>query len=66
MAGVPTTGVDVAAKAHQKNLAASMGRELDPFGVGITLVMPGAVSNSRFEKKLIWRMLSSGNCLLVI
>jgi len=62
VAGVPTTSVYAATKAYQKSLAASIGLELEPFGVGVTLVIPGAVSNTAFAKKsnmddaVIWKL----------
>jgi len=62
LAGVTTTGVYAATKAYQRSLAASMAKELEPFGVGVTLVMPGAVKNTEFAKSanmedaFIWKI----------
>ena len=36
-----------------------MAKELEQFGVGVTLVMPGAVKTPNLQKVKTWRMLSS-------
>jgi Short-chain dehydrogenases of various substrate specificities len=58
--GVPHAAVYAAAKAYQKSLATSLGREMEGSGVGVTCIMPGAVrgtefaSNANMEDAAIW------------
>lgn len=60
--GVASSSVYAGTKAYQRVLAASMGQELEPYGVGVTLVMPGAVKNTEFSKRanmedaFIWKL----------
>jgi short-subunit dehydrogenase len=59
--GVPTASVYAATKAFQKSFCTSIGMELEPFGVGVTCIMPGAVhdtnfsSRSKMDDALIWK-----------
>ena len=46
--GVPTAGIYAATKAFQRSLAVSIGKEMEPFGVGVTCVCPGAVHDTHF------------------
>jgi len=56
----PNTAVYGACKAFGKSLALSMAKEMETFGVGVTCLMPGAVSNTAFRassgtrKALCW------------
>ncbi|ACI65784.1 predicted protein, partial [Phaeodactylum tricornutum CCAP 1055/1] len=43
VAGLPTVAVYAATKAFENTLSLSMAKELEPFGVGVTCLMPGAV-----------------------
>jgi len=59
--GVPTSALYAATKSFQKSFAVSLGLELEPFGVGVTCVMPGAVMDTGFatrsnmENALVWK-----------
>ena len=48
MPGVPTSAVYAATKSYQRSFAASLGAELEAFGVGVSCIMPGAVKETRF------------------
>jgi short-subunit dehydrogenase len=58
--GVPHAAVYAATKSYQKSLAISLGREMEPYGVGVTCIMPGAVrdtdfaSNANMRDAAIW------------
>jgi len=49
MPGIPTAAIYAATKAYQKSLASSIGRELEGYGISVTCVMPGAVSETGFQ-----------------
>jgi short-subunit dehydrogenase len=51
VAGLPTVAVYAATKAFENSLSLSMGKELEPYGVGVTCVMPGAVRDTEFKSK---------------
>ncbi len=46
--GVPTSAVYAATKSYQRSLATSLRKELEPHGVGVTCIMPGAVKDTNF------------------
>ena len=48
MPGCASVGVYAATKAFEKSLAASLGRELEKYGVGVTCLLPGAVKDTDF------------------
>ncbi len=60
--GIPTAAVYAATKAFQRSFAVSMGLELEPYGVGVTCIMPGAVhdtdfaSESNMKDATIWKI----------
>ena len=47
----PNVGLYGATKAFGKSLALSMAKELEPFGVGVTCLVPGPVSNTGFRSR---------------
>jgi hypothetical protein len=47
----PNTALYGATKAFSKSLALSMAKELEPYGVGITCLMPGPVVNTQFRER---------------
>jgi short-subunit dehydrogenase len=47
----PYTALYGATKAFGKSLALSMAKELEPYGVGVTCIMPGAVTNTEFRNR---------------
>ena len=49
MPGVPTAAMYAATKSYQRSLSSSLGRELEGYGVGVTCVMPGAVTDTNFQ-----------------
>jgi len=55
----PNTALYGATKAFEKSLAFSMSKEFEPYGVGVTCLMPGPVTNTQFKarsgsKALCW------------
>ena len=58
--GVPTAAVYAANKAALNSFSASFGKEMEAHAVPVTLIIPGAVSNTNFskmakmERALIW------------
>jgi short-subunit dehydrogenase len=51
IAGIPSVAVYSATKAFEKTLSISMAKELEEFGVGVTCLLPGAVSDTDFRKQ---------------
>jgi len=49
--GVPGSAVYAATKAYQNSLATSLAKELEPHGVGVTCLMPGAVRGTDFGRE---------------
>jgi len=62
VAAGPTVALYAATKAFEKVLGLSMAKELEPYGVGITVLMPGAVRDTDFRpssgtrEALCWRL----------
>jgi short-subunit dehydrogenase len=62
VAGLPTVAVYAATKAFENTLSLSMAKELEPFGVGVTCLMPGAVRDTSFRSRgngdeaLCWKL----------
>ena len=62
VAGLPTVSVYAATKAFANSLALGLAKELEPHGVGVTCVMPGAVRDTGFktrsqsEEALCWKV----------
>ena len=62
MPGVPNSAVYAATKCYQRSLSASLGREMEHYGVGVTCIMPGAVmqtdfaSSAKMANALIWKI----------
>jgi len=60
--GSPNAACYAATKSFEKVLAVSMAKELEPFGVGVTCLMPGAVcdtsfrSTSQSDEALCWKL----------
>jgi len=48
VAGVPSAAVYAATKSYQRSFAASLGRELEDYGVGVSCIIPGAVAETTF------------------
>ena len=60
VASGPTIATYAATKAYEKSLALSLGKEMEPFGVGVTCIMPGATktnfaSNSQLEDAICFK-----------
>ena len=51
MPGCASVGVYAATKAFEKSLAASLGREMERYGVGVTCLLPGAVKDTAFASR---------------
>ena len=51
MPGCASVGVYAATKAFEKSLAASLGREMERYGVGVTCLLPGAVKDTDFASR---------------
>ena len=49
VAGIPSVAVYSATKAFEKTLSLSMAKELERFGVGVTCLLPGAISETGFR-----------------
>jgi len=62
IAGLPTVAVYAATKAFESTLGLSMAKEMEPYGVGVTVVMPGAVRDTDFKTRsksdeaLCWKL----------
>jgi uncharacterized protein len=58
----PNTAVYGATKAFGKSLSLSMSKEMEPYGVGVTCLLPGAVGGTQFrarsgtQRALCWSM----------
>jgi hypothetical protein len=50
-AGIPTVGVYAATKSFVNTLSRSLALELEPHGVGVTCVLPGAVRDTEFKAR---------------
>lgn len=61
-AGIPCVALYTATKAFEKALSCSLAQELEPFGVGLTCLMPGAVVETEFRRRslshqaLTWKL----------
>lgn len=51
MPGCASVGIYAATKAFEKSLAASLGREMEKWGVGVTCLLPGAVKDTDFASR---------------
>jgi short chain dehydrogenase len=62
VSGIASVAVYSATKAFENSLAAAIGKELEPHGVGVTCLLPGAVrdtefrSRSRSQEALCWKL----------
>lgn len=62
VSGIPTVAVYSATKAFEKTFSTSLAKELEPFGVGMTCLLPGAVRNTEFRSRsnsrdaLCWKL----------
>jgi hypothetical protein len=62
VAGISTVALYSATKAFQNSLAVALAKEMEPWGVGVTCLMPGAVEDTDFSKSgntdnaLCWRI----------
>jgi short-subunit dehydrogenase len=60
--GIATVAVYAATKAFENSLGAAIGKELEPYGVGLTCLMPGAVRGTEFRSRsnaqeaLCWKL----------
>lgn len=58
----PTVALYAATKAFEKVLGLSLAKELEPYGVGVTCLMPGAVRDTNFrsssdtKEALCWKL----------
>lgn len=50
-AGIPTVAVYAATKSFVNTLSLGIAQELEPYGVGVTCVMPGAVKETEFKSR---------------
>jgi short chain dehydrogenase len=51
VSGIPTVSVYTATKAFERTLATSLAREMEPYGVGVTCLLPGAVRDTDFRER---------------
>ncbi|GAX17533.1 hypothetical protein FisN_18Lh181 [Fistulifera solaris] len=60
VAGISTLALYSATKAFQNSLAVALAKEMEPWGVGVTCLMPGAVEDTDFSKNtdnaLCWKI----------
>ncbi len=60
VAGISTVALYSATKAFQNSLAVALAKEMEPWGIGVTCLMPGAVEDTDFSKNtddaLCWRI----------
>jgi short chain dehydrogenase len=49
--GIASVAVYSATKAFENSFGTSLGKELEPHGVGVTCLMPGAVSGTEFRER---------------
>jgi short chain dehydrogenase len=60
--GIRSVAVYSATKAFERTLCNSLSLDLEPFGVGVTCLVPGAVRDTEFgvrsssEQALVWRL----------
>jgi hypothetical protein len=60
--GIATVAVYAATKAYENSFAAGLGKELEPYGIGVTSLMPGAVRGTEFRSRsnsheaLCWKL----------
>jgi short-subunit dehydrogenase len=47
----PNTALYGATKSFERSLAFSMSKEFEPYGVGVTCLMPGPVTNTQFRSR---------------
>lgn len=51
VSGIATVAVYSATKAFENSFGISIGKELEPHGVGVTCLLPGAVRGTEFQKR---------------
>jgi short-subunit dehydrogenase len=51
VSGIATVAVYAATKAYENSFGAAIGKELEPYGVGVTCLMPGAVRGTEFRSR---------------
>jgi len=49
--GIATVAVYAATKAFENSFGAAIGKELEPYGVGVTCLLPGAVRGTEFRSR---------------
>jgi hypothetical protein len=60
--GIATVAVYSATKAFENSFGIALGKELEPYGVGVTCLLPGAVRGTEFRSKsksqeaLCWKL----------
>ena len=62
VSGIATVAVYAATKAYENSFGAGLGKELEPYGIGVTSLMPGAVRGTEFRSRsnsqeaLCWKL----------
>lgn len=62
VSGIATVAVYSATKAFENSFGISIGKELEPYGVGVTCLLPGAVRGTEFKSRsnsqeaLCWKL----------
>lgn len=51
VSGIASVAVYSATKAFENSFGISIGKELEPYGVGVTCLLPGAVRDTEFRKQ---------------
>ena len=51
VSGIATVAVYAATKAYENSFGAALGKELEPYGIGVTCLMPGAVRGTEFRSR---------------
>jgi hypothetical protein len=51
VSGIATVAVYAATKAFENSFGAAIGKELEPYGVGVTCLIPGAVRGTEFRSR---------------
>jgi short chain dehydrogenase len=51
VSGIATVAVYAATKAFENSFGVAIGKELEPFGVGVTCLIPGAVRGTEFRSR---------------
>lgn len=51
VSGIASVAIYSATKAFENSFAIAIGKELEPYGVGVTCLMPGAVRGTEFQKR---------------